>query len=246
MTRKQKTYMYIIIFLIGCIISVIQFIKDMEEPYEEKDQEKQYQEERPEKEEKEVKKKEEKKKLSEFDKFTLIHWPFYKENECGGVKNCCNKLKGDTGGYTCYGVAINSNHKFYKKLDRLKQEGVHPDIKHYAKLQIYSKYYIKPKIDQLNCDWRQPVFDFTVNSGKSRAIKALQKIFKLKADGHIGPNTVLKSRENSKYQAYNSARQKFIHGLKIYKLYPKGLDNRIKKVRRQTNEAIKLYSRYGC
>lgn len=68
------------------------------------------------------------------------------------------------------------------------------DVKGLTKAEagdIYrEEFYIKPKIDQLPDSIKEQVFDFAVNSGPGNAIKAIQKLAGVKADGVIGPQTI--------------------------------------------------------
>ena len=79
-----------------------------------------------------------------FARFSRIHWPYYLENECGPLRGnkCCVKIKGDSGGRTCFGVAQNYNKSFYGLLDVfVVKKGKISKKEEYAKLQIYSKYF---------------------------------------------------------------------------------------------------------
>ena len=218
---------------------------------EEKDKKNQSKKEVKEKEKQEVKKKEKKKKLTDFDFFKEIHWPFYLENECGCSNNpekekckprkCCNTIKGDKGGYTCYGVAIKSNEDFYKLVNHLEGKDRDLEIEKYAQLQIYSKYYVRPKIVDLALVWREPVLDFAVHWGQGRAIRTLQRILGLKADGIIGSKTIVESFKNKDYKKYNRSRYEQLKKAPSYKKFPAGFDLRIKRIKRQSKEAEKLY-----
>lgn len=184
------------------------------------------------------------KKHQLFERFHYLYWPYYVENECGPLKNekCCHTMKNDTGGYTCYGVAINHNNEFYKAVEQFikkKEKGVF-DIEPYAKLQIYSKYFKGSKISGLHPKAVQAVFDYAIHSGPSTAIKALQRNVGVKADGKIGPKTIEASAVIN-LDKYGSDRAKFIRGLKIYKSHPQGMEARIKKFKKQ---ALKAYSVY--
>ena len=113
-----------------------------------------------------------------------------------------------------------------------------------AKRLIMNDYWDKPKISLLHPNWRQPVFDFGVHSGQRRAVKYLQRILGLRQDGFIGSKTIGASyakHGEDLINLYLQAREHFLRNLKIYKAYPKGMENRIKKNRRQTFQSIKNY-----
>ena len=98
---------------------------------------------------------------------------------------------------------------------------------------IYKKnYWDKCRCDDLpsGADWS--VFDWAVNSGVSRASKALQKIIGAKADGVIGPNT-LKAVESADseviIQQLTEAREDFYKRLSTFDTFGKGWLNRNEK-----------------
>lgn len=93
--------------------------------------------------------------------------------------------KFDPGGETKYGIS--------------KRAYPNEDIKNLteerAKL-LYMKDYWKPlRCDSLPYGVAVCVFDFGVNSGTSRAVKALQSALGVKADGLIGPLTLEKANQ---------------------------------------------------
>lgn len=90
------------------------------------------------------------------------------------------KLKGDTGGWTKYGISQNN----------------HPevDVAHLTydeAREIYEKtYLIGPKIDKLPQPLQEQVFDFAVHSGPMTAIKKLQCILNAPETGIIDKNLI--------------------------------------------------------
>ena len=119
------------------------------------------------------------------------------------------------------------------------------EIENYARLQIYSKYYVQPKIVDLAPHWRKPVLDFAVHWGQSRAIKTLQKVLGLKDDGIIGSKTITQSFENTNYKKYNELRHRQLKKSPAYKKFQKGFENRIKKIKIQSEETEALYKNMG-
>jgi len=102
---------------------------------------------------------------------------------------------------------------------------------------IYKKnYWDRGRCDDLpsGVDWS--VFDWGVNSGMSRAAKALQKIVAVKADGGIGPMT-LQAVANFKPEILinkmHSNRQNFYEKLQTFEAFGRGWTRR----NNQTKEA---------
>lgn len=102
---------------------------------------------------------------------------------------------------------------------------------------IYKKnYWDRGRCDDLpsGVDWS--VFDWGVNSGMSRAAKALQRIVAVKADGGIGPMT-LQAVANFKPEILinkmHSNRQNFYEKLQTFEAFGRGWTRR----NNQTKEA---------
>jgi lysozyme family protein len=58
-------------------------------------------------------------------------------------------------------------------------------------IDVYHKlFWLRPKLDALPPELAEEVFDFAVNSGRARAIKALQHAVGALEDGNLGPATV--------------------------------------------------------
>jgi lysozyme family protein len=78
------------------------------------------------------------------------------------------------------------------------------------------------------------VFDFAVNSGVSRAAKALQKLVHAEQDGHIGPATlaqVAKMDPVSLVNGYSEARMGFLRGLHHWPTFKGGWTRRVSETR---------------
>lgn len=74
------------------------------------------------------------------------------------------------------------------------------------------------------------VWDYGVNSGPARAIKALQAALGVEADGFIGPATLdaaAKADADTLARAVCAQRQRFVRGLSTYKTFGKGWERRI-------------------
>jgi len=82
------------------------------------------------------------------------------------------------------------------------------------------------------------VFDYAVNSGPSRSMKALQRIVKTKVDGLYGPMThgALRGTSlNAKalIQKHCNSRLGFVRGLSTWDVFGKGWGRRIGRIRAQ-------------
>lgn len=78
------------------------------------------------------------------------------------------------------------------------------------------------------------VWDYGVNSGPSRGIKALQKALGVKVDGHIGPATKSAAKAADPRAIVNAVcdeRRRFVRGLNTYSTFGKGWERRIAAVR---------------
>lgn len=81
------------------------------------------------------------------------------------------------------------------------------------------------------------VFDFTVNSGSSRAVKCLQRLLKIKPDGKVGPVTKAAVRtfcaeqsEKKLVELYIRQRLGFLKKLSTYAVFGRGWRNRLQRV----------------
>jgi len=77
------------------------------------------------------------------------------------------------------------------------------------------------------------VFDFAVNSGPTRAVKTLQQVLNISADGEVGPETLgaletANSREVA--TAVCDARLAFLQSLPTYGTFGRGWSSRVSEV----------------
>lgn len=136
----------------------------------------------------------------------------------------------DPGGRTNMGI---TQAVYEKYLNRTVTEEEMKNIKIGDVRIIYKEnYWDKIKGDDLPSGVDFCVFDWAVNSGVSRASKALQKIIGAKADGVIGPNT-LKAVESADseviIQQLTEAREDFYKRLSTFDTFGKGWLNRNEK-----------------
>jgi len=95
------------------------------------------------------------------------------------------------------------------------------------------KYWDTVKGDDLPMGVDYAVFDFAINSGPSRAAKALQTVLNVNADGQIGPAT-LSALETSNPRDVATrvceARLAFLQSLSNYANFGKGWSRRVSEV----------------
>ena len=112
---------------------------------------------------------------------------------------------------------------------------------------IYKRdYWDRIKGDDLSVGVACVVMDYALNSGISRASKALQSVCGItNGDGIIGPaslnavwTTVKNTSEEDVVNAVTSQRQKFIRALSIYDTFGKGWERRIDETRAKSLELI--------
>lgn len=97
--------------------------------------------------------------------------------------------------------------------------------------EIYkANYWAAVRGDDLPAGVDLVVWDYGVNSGPSRGIKALQKALGVNVDGFIGAATLDAARKadpDKTVRAVIAERQRFIRGLKTYSTFGKGWEKRI-------------------
>ena len=97
------------------------------------------------------------------------------------------------------------------------------------------KYWDTIKGDDLPEGVDYAVFDFAINSGPSRAAKALQSVLSITVDGQIGPATLRACEEaNAREVATRvcEARLAFLQSLSTYATFGKGWSRRVSDVER--------------
>jgi lysozyme family protein len=138
----------------------------------------------------------------------------------------------DPGGVTNLGVTLATYEQWMGRnvtVDEMKALTV-KDV-----APIYKKrYWAAVRGDDLpsGVDWS--VFDWAVNSGPSRASRALQRIVGVTADGKIGPVTLRAAYDISAEKIIDemySARQRFYERLSTFDTFGKGWTRRNKETR---------------
>lgn len=130
----------------------------------------------------------------------------------------------DSGGETKYGIS--------------KKAFPHLDIKNLTEEQAISiykkKYFVPCKIDLIKDEFLAlHVFDFSVTSSTSRAIKILQSVAGVLVDGIIGNQTLSKVNSGDYLEAYKKARIEFYTYIGVGKnaKYKKGWINRVNNLK---------------
>jgi len=117
---------------------------------------------------------------------TLV-WEGVRNPKAGGN---LHNVAGDSGGWTLWGIAYNSNSGLFKNFDDFKDTTYEE-----AAAIAYTKYYRAINAFILPFESRLMYFDTAYNMGVYRAIKIMQKCAGVPADGVIGPAT----REKMQY-----------------------------------------------
>lgn len=157
--------------------------------------------------------------MTRFEKFILI----ILRNEGGYTFN-----PNDSGGETKYGISKRS----YPNLD-IKNLTVEQASEIY-KTEYYDKCMCDDIVNELLA---LQLFDWSVTSGVSKAVKALQKIVGTNQDGEMGSHTLSETNKEDYSSQYIIARQNFYKSIGVGKnsVFLKGWLNRISN----TTKALK-------
>lgn len=168
---------------------------------------------------------------SQTDKFTqAANFTFHPSVEGGSTV--------DDGGATNYGITQNSLDKFTSDngYNKISVNDMTPDD---AKFVARKQYWDNVGLENLPNKTAVAAFDYSINSGPYQAVKDLQRVVGVRADGRMGPQTqkavdnyINTNGEDSLISNYNSKRAELMHNLvvnnpKKYGDYAKGWANRI-------------------
>ena len=138
--------------------------------------------------------------------------------------------KADPGGATMKGVTLETFRRLYPAATRDDLRAISTDDLQ----RIYEKdYWIPVRGDDLPAGVDLAVFDFGVNSGPSRAAKALQGALQVTQDGKIGNETVKASKAAAAadiVQRVCARRLSFLRGLKTFVTFGKGWTRRVTEI----------------
>jgi lysozyme family protein len=102
------------------------------------------------------------------------------------------------------------------------------------------KYWNVVRGDELQAGLDYTIFDYAVNSGNGRAIKALQSCVGVPADGAFGPKTfaaVAQFKDHgtrSLIEEIHDERLNFLKGLKTWPVFGRGWERRVKEVKEKS------------
>lgn len=146
----------------------------------------------------------------------------------GGVSN----HPADRGGLTNKGIT-QATYDAWRELHGRPTRSVRA-IEHAEVDAIYREQFAnKILFDKLPLGLDYALFDFAVNSGASRAVRFLQRILKVRADGSLGARTLAALAETDIERVITSLceeRLRFLKRLKVWKHFGKGWGKRVNRV----------------
>lgn len=155
------------------------------------------------------------------------------KSEGGYVNNPADK-----GGPTNYGIT-QAVYDEYRKSHGLPLQSVE-DISGIEVEAIYLLKYWEPiQGDSLPSGVDYCTFDYAVNSGIVRAVRALQKAVGVDVDGIVGPQTIAAANAAPDViDAICDARLAFLKGLSNWKVFGRGWSKRVSDVRKQAKGMV--------
>lgn len=133
----------------------------------------------------------------------------------------------DPGGPTNWGITLEDARHYWKP------DATALDVRQMPKsvaADIYEKHYAAPiDYDSLPAGVDYTVLDYAINSGISRAVKTLQEVVGVPADGSIGPVTLAatnKSNPDKVIDAIYDSRLSFLRRLPTWSRFGKGWNYR--------------------
>ena len=149
----------------------------------------------------------------------------------------------DPGGCTMKGVTMAVFEKFLGRpatKDELK--GITDEQLH----AIYHRnYWDRITGDRLPAGVNLCLFDMAVNSGPGRAVKLLQEIVGVPADGGLGPRTLAAVAEQdalSLIRQYSEERRKFYKSLKTFEVFGRGWLRRVDEVEAKAKDMAESFT----
>jgi lysozyme family protein len=138
----------------------------------------------------------------------------------------------DPGGPTKFGITL----AVYRRW--VKPNAAAADVRampvEAAKAIYRTQYWDAMRCDDLPAGVDYAVFDYGVNSGIARSVKALQRIVGVKADGFLGPRTMAAVKKRNPKRLVNALcdeRLRFLRGLRTWPVFGKGWTRRVADVR---------------
>lgn len=145
----------------------------------------------------------------------------------------------DPGGATKFGITLKTlaNWRKVSPWWQLPKQAVKQMGRIEASKIYFQLYWRRSGADRMPEALGFAVFDYAVNSGPQTAIKQLQKLLKIKADGIVGPVTEAAVRQYCRQfsqdrllENYLSQRLGFLKSLRTFAVFGRGWSNRIAKV----------------
>lgn len=164
-------------------------------------------------------------KSEDYQLFKDVIFPKVMKMEGGGK---LHKLKGDSGGWTLWGIAFNFWSHLFDDFNDFKDTTIEE-----ASAFAYDKFYLPIKANLVPKEAKLYYFDMAYNMGAKRAIMIMQKCIGVKADGVIGKITISKMHLLDKV-CMRCERDLFYHSLaggsERFKRFLKGWLNRSKSI----------------
>lgn len=139
---------------------------------------------------------------------------------------------GDPGGATMWGIT-HIDYDAYRRLKRVPPQDVRL-MTTAERDEIYrKKYWSGGRCDELPSGVDYCLFDGAVNSGVAQSVKWLQRALEVKADGHIGDQTLLAAEQADPRELVHSMceqRRAFLRSLRTFSRFGKGWIRRVNDV----------------
>lgn len=140
----------------------------------------------------------------------------------------------DPGGCTNMGITIETLRR-WRRSTKVTCEDVRTLTEKEARAIYFAHYWNAARCDAMPAGIDYAVFDFTVNSGRKRAIQILQRILRVEADGAVGPITLkaLWAHQDhvSLIDDYCDTRLTYLKVLKNWPTFSRGWARRVSEVR---------------
>lgn len=106
-------------------------------------------------------------------------------------------------------------------------------LKDMVKTFFFSRFWVRPGLEQLPFPLSALAYDFGVSSGDKTAIMKLQHLLMQNEDGQLGPKTIGAARDAHPYKLmmnYIGIRQDYLNGLSAWKINNGGWSQRIAEI----------------
>ena len=148
----------------------------------------------------------------------------------GGFAN----LKGDSGGRTMYGITEVTWLDWNARKGIENPKDITEITQEEAEEIYYTDYWEKQGCNEIAVGLDYCLFDYSIHAGQPVAAKAIQRLVGAEADGIIGTRTIAainRCKVKPLIEELSTQREEFTRTLRIYTLYPDGMENRLKHAR---------------